>query len=386
MHVDMDAFFAAIEMRNMPALKNRPVIVGGDPRFRSVVSTCNYEARRYGIKSGMPAAEAKRLCPQAVFISGTLGNYVYTSAQLIKIFENYTPIVQPLSVDEAVLDITGCHGLFGAVESLVAAMKGEIKEKLKLTCSVGISPNKYLAKLASGENKPDGMTVMDEADFQKRFYCRPVESLWGVGEATKKALNKIGIFNVEDLARLEEKKLRGHFGEWGTFLAKISGGKGGTEVHRLDNLPDEKSMSHETTLNEDLSDIDRIYAVVLWLSDKVAKRLRKGGFKAKTITIRVRSANFETITRDKTLAVATDQVKVIYNTARKLIPRQYGSRIKVRLLGVKASHLVRENSSEQMELIPDISGIKRELTGLVMDSLREKYGDSVIKWAGTKLY
>jgi len=386
MHVDMDAFFAAIEMRNMPKLKDRPVIVGGNPNFRSVVSTCNYLARQYGVHSGMSSTEAKRLCPEAVFISGTLGNYTYTSARIQSIFENYTPIVQPLSVDEAVMDITGCHRLFRSSENLVNKMKTEMKEKLGLTCSVGLAPNRYLAKLASGENKPDGLTIMDEEDFKHRFYCRPVNALWGIGNATKEALNKMGIMTVEDLARREEKRLKGSFGEYGTFLAKISQGMGSNHVYTWETMPDEKSMSHETTLAKDISDIDQIYAVLLWLSDKVAKRLRRGEFKARTISVKVRSSDFRTITRDRTLNYPTDQCKVIYETARHLVPREYGPKVKIRLLGVKGSKLVKFEEERQLSLIPDERGRKMSKGSEVVDKLRGKYGDSIIKLAGTRLY
>ncbi len=386
MHVDMDAFFAAIEMRNMPGLKDRPVIVGGNPNFRSVVSTCNYIARQYGVHSGMSSTEAKRLCPEAVFISGTLGNYTYTSAKIQTVFENYTPIVQPLSIDEAVMDITGCHRIFGSAENLVRAMKKEMKEKLGLTCSVGLAPNKYLAKLASGENKPDGLTVMDGEDFKRRFYCRPVNALWGIGDATKEALNKMGIVTVEDLAKREEKKLKGSFGEYGTFLAKISHGLGSSHVYTWETMPEEKSMSHETTLVKDISEIDQIYAVLLWLSDKVAKRLRRGEFRARTISVKIRSSDFKTITRDHTLNFPTDQCKVIYETAKRLVPREYGPKLKIRLLGVKGSKLVRVRDEAQLSLIPDDTGGKMSRGSKVVDKIRGKYGDGIIKLAGTRLY
>ena len=386
MHVDMDAFFAAIEMRNMPQLKDKPVIVGGNPNFRSVVSTCNYIARQYGVHSGMSSTEAKRLCPEAVFISGTLGNYTYTSAKIQSIFENYTPIVQPLSVDEAVMDITGCHRIFGSAENLVREMKKEMNEKLDLTCSVGLAPNKYLAKLASGENKPDGLTIMDEEDFKRRFYCRPVNALWGIGDATREALNKMGMMTVEDLAKREEKRLKGSFGEYGTFLARISQGQGSNHVYTWETMPEEKSMSHETTLASDIFEIDRIYAVLLWLSDKVAKRLRRGEFKARTVSVKVRASNFKTITRDRTLNHPTDQCKLIYETAKRLVPREYGPKVKIRLLGVKASHLVKRVDELQLSLLSDDNGEKMSKGSSVIDKLRGKYGDSVIKLAGTNLY
>ncbi len=200
MHVDMDAFFAAIEIRNHPHLKGKPVIVGGDENYRSVVSTCSYEARKFGVHSGMPMKEAKRICPGAVIISGTLNSYSYTSAKMQRIFEKYSPVVEPFSIDEVFMDITGCHKIYGTVENLVRLMKDEIKRELSLTCSVGIAPTKYLAKMASGENKPDGLTIIDREDFKRIYYPRPVDALWGVGESTKKMLEKIGIKTVADLA------------------------------------------------------------------------------------------------------------------------------------------------------------------------------------------
>jgi len=385
MHVDMDAFFAAFETRNMPHLKGRPVIVGGDPGQRSVVSTCSYEARQYGIHSGMPITKAKRLCPQAVLISGTLGGYVYTSAVLQRIFERYTPLMQPISVDEAVMDITGCHRIYGTVENLVSRMKEEIKKELSLTCSVGVAPNKTLAKMASGENKPDGLTIIDEDDFKKLFYPRPVDAIWGIGPAMKKSLGKLGMNTVGDLASKSKKELQGYFGKYGEYLYLVSRGKGTDEVYTFKERPDEKSMSHETTLISDLNDIDKIYSTVLRLSDKVARRLRQGEFLAGTISVKVRSSDFKTITRDRTISHPTDQCKVIYETARKLIPGNYGPKVKVRLLGVKASNLVKKVDNPQMSLILDISNDKLSSSSEALDSIRDKYGSSAIKLAGTNL-
>ncbi|MEW5922596.1 MAG: DNA polymerase IV [Candidatus Zixiibacteriota bacterium] len=385
MHVDMDAFFAAFEIRNCPNLKDKPVIVGGFPGHRSVVSTCSYEARKFGVHSGMPTAQARRLCPDAVFIPGTMRGYVYTSALLQRIFGHYSPIVEPFSVDEAFLDITGCHRIFGTVENLVAQMKAEIKEKLSLTCSVGIAPTRLIAKMGSGENKPNGMTIMDRDDFKRLFYPRPVNALWGVGESTKNALAKIGIKTVGDLAAKKEKELTAYFGKNGEYLSTVSCGLDSSEVYTYENRPDDKSMSHETTLIADLSDIDKIYSTLLWLSDKVAKRLRKDNFHGRTITVKLRSSDFKTITRDKTLNQPTDQAKVIFETAKRLIPRDYGPRIKVRLLGVKVSHLERKEENCQLNLLENTCLNKVKDTSKAVDQIRERFGDSVINYAGTKL-
>jgi len=385
MHVDMDAFFAAFETRNMPKLKGKPVIVGGDPRFRSVVSTCSYEAREFGVHSGMPIKKAKLLCPQAIIISGTLRGYVYTSALLQKIFANYAPIVQPVSVDEVVMDITGCHRIFGTVENLVAKMKAHVKKELSLSCSVGIAPVKILAKMASGENKPDGLTIIDVEDFKKMFYPRPVDAIWGIGEATRKSLEKIGLYTVGDIAKKTEKELKAYFGKYGTFLYMVSQGRGVSKVHSFEERPDEKSMSHETTLTIDISDIDKIYSTLLWLSDKVSRRLRQGKYLARTISVKVRSSDFKTITRDKTVAYPTDQCKIIYETAKRLLPQKYGPKIKVRLLGVKVSKLIQNENNLQLSLLEDKTGEKLLASSEAVDKIRNRYGSSAIKLAGTKL-
>ncbi len=385
LHVDMDAFFAAIQMRNHPHLKGKPVIVGGDARFRSVVSTCSYAARKFGVHSGMPLKKAKRKCPEAVCISGTLNSYSYTSAILQSIFQNYSPVVEPFSIDEVIMDVTGCHKIYGTVENLVSLMKADVKKRLSLTCSVGIAPTKYLAKMASGENKPDGLTIMDREDFKRMFYPRPVDALWGVGESTKKALGKIGVRTVADLAARKEKQLRGYFGKNGEALSHISRGIDNTEVYSYENRPHDKSMSHETTLAVDISEIDKIYATLLWLSDKVARRLRKDNYHGRTISVKVRSSDFKTITRDKTLYRPTDQSKVIYETAKRLVPREYGPKIKIRLLGVRVSHLEKNQTVRQLSLIEDRPNDKLCAGSQAVDKIRNRYGSSSIKLAGTKL-
>jgi len=385
MHVDMDAFFAAFEMRNCPHLKDKPVIVGGLPGHRSVASTCSYEARKYGVHSGMPITQALKLCPNAVLIPGTMRGYVYTSALLQKIFSNYSPIVEPFSVDEAFLDITGCHRIFGTVDDLVRKMKKEIKEKLDLTCSVGIAPTKLIAKMGSGEKKPDGMTVMDRQDFNRIFYPRPVDALWGIGESTKKMLAKIGIKTVGDLAAKKEKELTAYFGKNGEYLSVVSRGLDSSEVYNFENRPDDKSMSHETTLIADLSEIDKIYSTILWLSDKVARRLRQYNYHGRTITVKIRSSNFKTITRDRTLSRPTNQSKVIFETARRLVPKEYGPRIKVRLLGVRVSHLEKKHEDNQLSLLENTPMNKQAATSRAVDEIRERFGDSIIKLAGTRL-
>ncbi len=394
-HVDMDAFFAAIEVRNNPGLKGKPVMVGGGINARGVVSTCSYEARNYGVHSGMSTAKAQKLCPDGIFISAGLRGYVYASACLQKIFEKYSPLVQPSSVDEAFLDITGTERLYGGPVDLVRRLKDDIREKLNLTCSVGISPSKYLAKMASGLNKPDGITVMDRNRFKVVFYPQPVDALWGIGESTKNALAKKGIHTVEDLAGSDAEFLKRIFGKNGYGLSSMSRGGDNSEVKSFPDMPHDKSMSHETTLRVDIQDPSLIRATILWLSDKVSRRMRKSGYIGRTISIKVRSSDFQTITRSYTLTRSTDRCDVIFQNAIRLIPKEYGMKIKVRLLGVRVSHLKKiragyederspdKDESCQLELLSD--AVETHVTQLTsaVDAIRDKYGEHSIKLAGT---
>jgi DNA polymerase-4 len=398
LHVDMDAFFAAIEIRNNPSLKGKPVMVGGGINARGVVSTCSYEARTYGVHSGMSTAKAQRLCPEGIFVSGSLKGYVYASACLQKIFEKYTPIVEPCSVDEAFLDITGTERLHGGAIQLVKSLKKEISEQLGLTCSAGIAPSKYLAKMASGLNKPDGMTVMDRERFKHVFFPQPVDALWGIGESTKKTLAEKGILTVEDLARTDSKFLKRIFGKNGFGLSAMSRGEDDSRVHKYPEMPHDKSMSHETTLKSDILDPSLIKATILWLSDKVARRMRKSGYIGRTISVKVRSSDFHTITRSHTIPRPTDRCDIIFHNAVRLVPKEYGMKTRVRLLGVRVSHLkkIRFDSDEdearsdvdndnccQLELIEDVTETEINRLTEAVDAIRDKYGEHSIKLAGT---
>ncbi|MCP4566398.1 MAG: DNA polymerase IV [FCB group bacterium] len=398
-HVDMDAFFAAVEVRNNPHLKGKPVIVGGGAGQRGVVSTCSYEARKFGVHSGMSAVKARRLCPQGVFISSGLRGYVYVSARLQQIFEKYTPIVEPFSVDEASMDITGTEKLFGGPIELVEALKQEIRDQLQLSCSVGIAPSKYLAKLASGLNKPDGLTVLDRDEFKRIYYPRPVDALWGVGESTKKVLAGKGIHTVADLASTDSKLLKGILGKNGEGLSVISQGIDRTKAVPYRERPHDKSMSHETTLGKDLQDPTRIKATVLWLADKVARRLRRRGYIGRTISVKIRSHDFQTITRSHTINHPTDRCDVVFQQAMRLIPKEYGMKIPVRLLGVRMSQLIKirfndqgdetlnHKTGESVQLELMVNPQEEEIGRLTeaVDAIRDRYGEKSIKLAGTLL-
>jgi len=392
-HVDMDAFFAAVEIRNNPHLKGKPVIVGGGIGPRGVVSTCSYEARKYGVRSGMSAMKARKLCPQGVFISAGLRGYVYASACLQKIFERYTPRVQPISVDEAFLDLTGTERMYNSPIELIQVMKNEIWERMRLTCSVGLAPTRYLAKLASGLNKPNGLTIMNRERFGEIFFPKPVDALWGIGESTKRTLAGKGIYTVQDLARTDSAFLRRIFGKNGDTLAIMSQGNDNGEVMRYEELPQDKSMSHESTLREDIHDPDIIKATILWLADKVARRMRKYRYVGRTISVKVRAADFSTITRSHTITEPTDRCNIIFATALRLVPREYGLKHKVRLLGVRVSHLQKRKEKidslgnyrdlRQLELLDYPGESKNDDLTRAVDSLRDKYGEHIVRLAGT---
>ncbi|NLY31460.1 MAG: DNA polymerase IV, partial [Firmicutes bacterium] len=225
-HVDMDAFFAAVEMRENPQYRGKPVIIGGDPRrdVRAVVSTASYEARKYGVHSAMPLMQAYRLCPHGIFLRGNMSLYAEVSREIMAIFGRYTPLVEPLSVDEAFLDVSGCQGLFGPPEEIAARIQKDIEEELQLTASVGVAPNKFLAKLASDLRKPRGLTIIRPGDIEAVLHPLPVEKLWGVGEKTAVKLRSMGIDTVGQLAKLPEQLLAAAFGKWGKALWHLARG------------------------------------------------------------------------------------------------------------------------------------------------------------------
>jgi len=380
-HVDMDAFFAAVEVRNNPSLKGKPVIVGGPLDSRGVVAACSYEARAFGVHSGMPLGQAKRLCPDAVVAQGTPSQYGFVSAQVMKILLNYTPLVEPVSVDEAFCDLTASIRLHGGVVALVERLKGEIREQLALSCSVGVGPSKIIAKMASGLKKPDGLTILSHTEYRRVFGPRPARELWGVGEKTSSALAHLGIVTISQLAEYEVNRLRKTLGKSGVFLRSLARGEELNVVHAIDDLPMEKSLSHETTFPKDSTDREFIREALLALSEKVARRLRSAGWLTRTVSVKFRSGDFRTITRDKTLPAPTDDHMVIFSAAMTLWPPRYGDSIPVRLVGVKAGNLIDPESENQLTLFEKSESDRPPSTkrvGDALDRVKDKYGDDAI--------
>ncbi len=387
MHVDMDAFFAAVEQRDVPQLKGKPVIVGGIPGQRGVVSTCSYEAREYGVRSGMPIAEAEKLCPHAEFLKTHGSKYTHASEKIIRTFFLFSPLVEPVSIDEAYLDVTGSVKLYGEEYSLGRALKEKIYRNTKLTCSVGIAPTRVLAKLASGLDKPDGLTVIKKDEIQEKVYSLKVEKLWGVGEKTMMSLNRIGVFSIGDLAECPEGSLKKYFGVYGPALKKTARGESSAKVTPPDRGEDEKSIGNEHTFYCDIGDLNRVYGMLLYLSQKVGRRARRKGFAGRTVTLKLRYADFETHTHRETFPQVVWDDRDIFDAAKMLFLQIYKKHKKVRLVGVSISGLVRieSNHCDPLHQIDFFNETKRERTYLpVLDGLRDKFGEHIISRAAAK--
>lgn len=374
-HVDMDAFFASVEVREQPALAGRPVIVGGTPQGRGVVAAASYEARRFGIHSAMPTATALRLCPQAVVLPPRHGLYAEVSQAIHAIFARYTPLIEPLSLDEAFLDVSGSLQLFGSAAAIGRAIKQAIRDELRLVASVGVAPNKFLAKLASDMDKPDGFVEVVPDRVQPLLDPLPVTRLWGVGPATAKRLERLGVRTVEQLRRYSAPMLARHLGSAGPHLWQLA--------HGMDDRPVEpaqeaKSISHETTFSRDIDSPASLRAWLGDLAEQVGWRLRRHGLQGRTVTIKVRFADFTTVSRSLSLPAPTDITAAIRDTALHL----YGTRIDhphppVRLIGVGVSGFEEERDS-QVGLFDGPKRRDSEVDSL-MDEIRARFGQAAVR-------
>jgi nucleotidyltransferase/DNA polymerase involved in DNA repair len=340
LHCDMDAFFAAVEARENPALRGRPVVVGADPkggRGRGVVSTASYEARRFGIRSAMPISEAWRRCPRAVFLKPRGHLYSQVGERIRRIFMRYTPLVEPVSVDEAFLDVTASTALFGDAVAIARRIKDDVASEERLTVSVGVAPNKFLAKVASDLHKPDGLTVVEPGSALAFLASLEIERIWGVGAKTAAHLHGLGVRTVADIRRMGEVFWREKLGaEHGTHLWALA--------HGVDERPvsaggESRSLSHETTFDTDQSDRALLKRTLLALCEKVSRRLRREGYRGRTVVLKYRYAGFETHTRNRTLPLATCHMEGIHAAAREMFERHVASGRKIRLLGVGLSRL-----------------------------------------------
>ena len=375
LHIDMDAFFASIEQRDNPLLKGKPLMVCGDPERRSVVSTASYEARAFGVRAGMPIRTARRLCPHGTFIVGHPAKYLHACGQALRIYRAFTPIVEPFSIDEAFLDLTGTEELFGSPEAVARAIKRDIRRKLRLTCSIGIGPNKLLAKLASEMQKPDGLTHIRTEHILGFLDILPITQLWGVGEKTAPKLKALGVATVGDLRDFPLGFLKSRFGKAGQILSDMAHGRDASPVIPYNELPDDKSMSHERTFREDTDDRRLIEGTLLELSDKVARRLRQNGVRGRVIVLKLRDSTFLTITRQTTLSEPTCFEDDIYALSKRLLGELPVRRI--RLVGVGVASLTRKDLSQQLSLFDPGRERRLRITEAV-DHIRDRYGERAI--------
>lgn len=343
LHIDMDAFYASVEVRDNPALTGKAVIVGNGTG-RGVVLSATYEARKYGVRSAMPVAAATRLAPHAVVVPPHHERYAQASQSVMAIFHDVTPVVEPLSLDEAFLDVSGAHRLFGTSEQIGQHIRRRVQSELSLTCSVGVATNKFIAKLASDACKPDGMLVVPADRILTFLHPLPIERVWGVGAKTAQALRSLGIATVADLAEVPVATLERVVGKaHGSALAELAWGRDERLVHV--DAPD-KSIGSETTFEYDRSDIEEIRAELLRQSMRVATRMRAADLVCKTIAIKVKFDDFSTVTRSRSVAEPTDVSRDIYSTASALLDGLHLQRVRVRLVGVRAEGL--RPASEQV--------------------------------------
>jgi len=386
-HLDMDAFFAAVEQKVNPALRGKPVIVGGPADSRGVVSTCSYEARNYGVHSAMPMKRAHELCPDAIHIDTSGGKYSYMSVEILKILKDHTPFVEAVSIDEAFLDITGIYKRYGGPAKTGLHIKEEIKEKLGLTASVGIAPNRSVAKMASASDKPDGLVVIKPDEVQQFLWVQPVGHLWGVGPKSVEALNKIGIVTIGDLAQTSEDKMKNMFGIMGPGLVKMAQGEGVTEVRAAHISHEARSMGHEHTFSKDTNNHDRVMGLLLYLSDRLSRRLRQSGCEAKTVTLKVRKSNFKLVTRAITLNNYFDTEKVIFLSAKTLLTNNRFLDYPIRLLGVNVSKLRPKSEPDYDDLLAGYQpNVKDSKLDDLLDRLRDKHGEESIFFAGSIVF
>ncbi|NLU11313.1 MAG: DNA polymerase IV [Tepidanaerobacter acetatoxydans] len=373
LHVDMNAFYASCHQAKDPSLKGKPVMVAGDPKKRNgIILTASYEARRYGVKTAMPKWQAEKLCPQAVFIKPDYDLYLRTSQKVMSILGRFSPQIEIFSIDEAWLDVTGCERLFGDSVAIARKIQAAIAKELDLLCSIGVSCNKLLAKMASDMKKPNAITVLTAEDVPKLLWPLPVNELFGVGRRMAEKLKRMKIKTIGDLAEAPQEFLEKAFGLNGSYLHLWANGIDDSAVnpHSMD---DAKSMGHSITLPKDITSFDDAEMVLLFLSEQVGRRVRRENYMGRTVTVTLRYASFDTITRSVTIFY-TNSTEDIYNASRKLLYSNWDGKTPLRLLGVSLSNLVKE--FDQVSLF-DNEEKKRKLNR-VMDEIKDRFGDDAI--------
>lgn len=397
LHLDLDAFYASVETLDNPELAGKPVIVGGSER-RGVVCAASYEARKFGVHSAQPMATAKRLCPGGIFLPLRMKRYQEMSGRVFDIYHRFTPLVETLSIDEAFLDVTDSIRLFGAPVEIAGKIRSSVREETGLTVSAGVAANKLLAKIASDMNKPDGLTVVPLGREKEFLSPLHVGKLWGVGKVTGETLRRMGVLTIGDLSGVPEDVLERKLGRNGVWLHRLSRGIDDRDV---ECEREARSIGHEDTYPEDLTDMESIKAELLFLSTRVSARMRRNGVKGRTITLKVKYKDFTLVTRAETLHQATDDGGDLYRSVLPLLAKTDAGKRPVRLLGISLSNLsagetfLRADGSGQLTLFgkpsdgrggettgkpepPIPSREKKDKLNRAVDRIREKFGDTGI--------
>ena len=380
LHVDMDAFFVSVELLERPELRGKPVVVGGRPDQRGVVSAASYEARKYGIHSAMPLRTAGRLCPHAVFLDGHHEKYGEWSDRVAAILAKFSPIVEMVSIDEAYLDLSGTERLHGPPLAAADKLLRTITQTTALPCSAGLATTRLVAKVASDQGKPRGLVWVAPGREERFLAPLPVRKIPGIGEVTERALRALGIETVEQIAAVPQEKLEKIFGQWGTALYRKARG-GDSYEFVIDAEP--KSISHNHTFGEDTEDSNALGAMLSHLSQKACKRLREAGLATRTLTLTIRYAGFETHTRSKTLGEPTRLDADIFAVFQELLRVHRDPRRKIRLLGVSLSGLMHGN--EQLDLLDAERRARLEKLTSAADRLRDRFGFGKVQFGGSLL-
>ena len=379
LHVDMDAFYAAIEQRDRPELKGRPVIVGADPRGgrgRGVVATASYEARAFGVSSAMPISQAWKRCPQGVYIHPDMEKYAAVSREVMEVLGRFSDCVEPVSIDEAFLDVTGSRRAFGDGETVAARLKDAVRKGTGLTASVGVAASKLVAKVASDMRKPDGLVVVPPGTEEAFLAPLPIRRLWGVGPKTEEELARLGVHTIGALAALAPERLARRLGTHGHDLLRLARGEDERPV--VADAGEAKSLGQEHTFDQDVSDLGTLRGTLLDLSDAVARRLRGHGLRARTITLKYRDETFRTLTRAETVAEPTDAGDVLFHVAWRLFEGVHGGR-RVRLLGIYSSGF---GAGAQLDLFSPPS----RASDRVRDAVDRRFGEGTLTRASLMVY
>lgn len=369
-HLDMDAFFASVEIREQPELSGLPVVVGGPSKSRGVVAAASYAARKFGIHSAMPMIQASRLCPKLICLPPNMPLYVSVSERIHEIFNRYTPEIEPLSLDEAFLDVSGSLKLFGSATEIARRIKQDILDELKLVVSAGVAPNKFVAKIASDYEKPDGFVIVEEENMQAFLDPLPIKRIWGVGKKTEQQLLNYGISTIKDLRTQSPRWLIDRFGKQGDHIFRLANGKDKREV-----ISDAKakSISSENTFIEDITNKETLLAYLSYLTEQVTARLREKDRKGKTVNIKIRFHDFTTIVRSKSLTESSNQTEKIWQLAKSLFNTALPpGQVAVRLLGVGVSGFSDENAQFQGDLFSEDE--KHDDLDEITDEINQKFG------------